>query len=426
MIIILNSSFKKLVLLTLFIPYSFIIKGMEAPPQPIDLFQKNQGSPKPKEDLLKQGAELFEDAVNKNDLNAVKDLVEQPLSFDYLIFPNVFHFVAERGNKEIFQYLVHTAQQRNPSYRKKNHLILLKPYNKSTPFENAVSHAPTHFVAWLVETYKLNPSLLNPSGYSALHTAAGLGRLDTLRYFIQTLGKDPRVLSAKGESLLHAAANHPHNEPVFSYLIDSCKLSPDQTIPDEIFPDIPAMTAAKAGNVSAVSYLLSRKPLDTLTPDQIEDLLAWAVKAPSNKVLSFLVEEKKLNVKQLSRRTGGTLLHEAAFAGALENVRLLTEHYNIDPNAPSTVGTPLFWAAFHGQDHVIQYLAEHGAQLDAICDAKDGVKKITIAHAGIHCLPLIKYLAQKAPHVLEIPNEDGHPCAICFFERRRSNRTVFA
>ena len=72
--------------------------------------------------------------------------------------------------------------------------------------------------------------------------------------------------------------------------------------------------------------------------------------------------------------SGGTALSLAAYAGQLDVVRYFIEECQMDTNVcDRDNATPMLWALNRGHESVVQYLQEHGAQLDVrVRDALSG------------------------------------------------------
>lgn len=93
----------------------------------------------------------------------------------------------------------------------------------------------------------------------------------------------------------------------------------------------------------------------------------WLAAAQGDVALikQYIAEKNDLNA--VHRKTGGSLLHQAAFDGHVEVVKLLLEA-GADPDfvATSDGGTPLNWAASNTQLETARLLIEAGADVNVI------------------------------------------------------------
>jgi hypothetical protein len=88
----------------------------------------------------------------------------------------------------------------------------------------------------------------------------------------------------------------------------------------------------------------------------------------------------RMGTDAMSRPTGGkmTPLHFAARDGVGEMVEFMLDH-GADVNAPGEDGwTPLHFAAAHGHTFIVQFLLENGARVDA--STSDGSTPIELAY----------------------------------------------
>lgn len=148
--------------------------------------------------------------------------------------------------------------------------------------------------------------------------------------------------------------------------------------------------ALKRDDVAAVQQLLGRG-FDVNTPDPQGQLgLMIAIREPSPKVASSLVDAPKIDLNALNaqdesalmlaclkgqtalaekmigkgadvNKTGWTPLHYAASGGHVALIRLLLEHHAyIDAMSPNRT-TPLMMASMYGSPAAVQALLEEGA-----------------------------------------------------------------
>lgn len=105
---------------------------------------------------------------------------------------------------------------------------LASPTNGTTLLHYAVGQGNLDAVKTLVERYNLTPDQKNKQKTSALDLAAGLGKLDILRYFIIERNVDFRQRNDSREnSILHLAAQYGHVETV-EWLVNGLGMDPEK------------------------------------------------------------------------------------------------------------------------------------------------------------------------------------------------------
>ncbi|KAM0865074.1 hypothetical protein ACQ4PT_043537 [Festuca glaucescens] len=93
---------------------------------------------------------------------------------------------------------------------------------------------------------------------------------------------------------------------------------------------------------------------------------------------------KKVDLRVAKDAKGDTVLHFAARKGCLQIYRFLVEESGLDVNSLSKTGaTPMDYAAFAGNVHVMRYLIDHGAD-PAIADERGTTPLHSAAEEG-HC-----------------------------------------
>ncbi|KAM0865075.1 hypothetical protein ACQ4PT_043537 [Festuca glaucescens] len=123
---------------------------------------------------------------------------------------------------------------------------------------------------------------------------------------------------------------------------------------------------------------------------------------------------KKVDLRVAKDAKGDTVLHFAARKGCLQIYRFLVEESGLDVNSLSKTGaTPMDYAAFAGNVHVMRYLIDHGAD-PAIADergttplhsaAEEGVPVDPIDHQGA---PLHLAIAKDRAEVVKVLLEHG-------------------
>ncbi|RWR89402.1 ankyrin-1 isoform X1 [Cinnamomum micranthum f. kanehirae] len=186
--------------------------------------------------------------------------------------------------------------------------------------------------------------------------AACTGNLDLLKKLAQQLddgkglaGTVADVKDANKRGALHFAAREGNTE-VCKYLIEELKLEIDVKDDDG---ETPLIHATRQGHFATAKFLLDR----------------GADPAASSEL-------------------GATPLHHAAGIGNIELLKLLISK-GIDIDSQSDAGTPLIWAAGHGQQDAVKVLLEHHANPNVETDDNITPLLSAVAAGSLHCLELL-------------------------------------
>ena len=96
-----------------------------------------------------------------------------------------------------------------------------------------------------------------------------------------------------------------------------------------------------------------------------QDIWSDAEQGNIEAIKKYIAEGGDLNATH--KKSGGTMLHQAAFAGRTEIVSLLLDAgADVDLPATTDYGTPLCWAASEGQAETAKLLIDAGANLNAM------------------------------------------------------------
>ncbi|KAH7864121.1 hypothetical protein Vadar_026028 [Vaccinium darrowii] len=186
--------------------------------------------------------------------------------------------------------------------------------------------------------------------------AARTGNLDLFKKFAAQLddGKGlaqtvADVKDANKRGALHFAAREGQTE-VCKYLVEELKLDVDTKDEDG---ETPLLHAARQGHIATVKYLM----------------------------------ECGANAN-IPSELGATALHHAAGNGDIELLRFLLSK-GVDIDSQSDAGTPLVWAAGHGQQHAVKLLLEHRADPNA--ETEDNITPLlsSVAAGSLACLELL-------------------------------------
>ena len=147
-------------------------------------------------------------------------------------------------------------------------------------------------VRLLVEVFHCSPLAVNREGHTALHTAAAVGELTIMKYFIEDRLVNAATESVGEETPLHCTAENGHLSTVM-YLVGVQLVDP-QILDSQLIS--PLHKACMSGSLSTVQYLVhesQQQPSNylkrTLTG---RTLLHYAAESGSPEVINFLLTSR--------------------------------------------------------------------------------------------------------------------------------------
>lgn len=187
--------------------------------------------------------------------------------------------------------------------------------------------------------------------------AARTGNLDLLKKLAVQLVEEGKGLKETVESVkdankrgaLHFAAREGRTE-VCKYLLEDLKLYVDTKDEDG---ETPLIHATRQGHIDTAKYLVACGA----NPDARSEI-------------------------------GATALHHAAGTGNIELLQYLLSK-EVDVNSPSDAGTPLVWAAGHGEQEAVKILLQHNSDPNAVTDDDITPLLSAVASGSFPCLELL-------------------------------------
>ncbi|KAL1561868.1 hypothetical protein AAHA92_04518 [Salvia divinorum] len=174
----------------------------------------------------------------------------------------------------------------------------------------------------------------------------------------------------------------------FSRLLDGGK-GPAQTVADVKDANQRGALhfAAREGQTEVCKYLLEELKMDVNTQDEDGDTpLTHAARQGHTSLAKYLVNHGA--DPSIPSALGATALHHSAGTGDIELLKfLLSKDVSVD--SQSDAGTPLIWAAGHGQKDSVKILLDHKANPDA--KTEDDITPLlsAVAAGSLACLVLL-------------------------------------
>lgn len=145
--------------------------------------------------------------------------------------------------------------------------------------------------------------------------------------------------------------------------------------------------AAREGNTDICKYLLEELKLDVDMKDEDgETPLIHAARQGRIGTAKYLLEHGAN--PSIPSDLGATALHHSAGIGDIELLRSLLSK-GVDVDSQSDAGTPLIWAAGHGQQDAVKVLLEHHANPNAETDDNITPLLSSVAAGSLACLELL-------------------------------------
>lgn len=145
--------------------------------------------------------------------------------------------------------------------------------------------------------------------------------------------------------------------------------------------------AAREGQTEVCKYLLEELKLDVDTRDEDGDTpLIHCARQGHTDTAKYLLECGANPA--IASDLGATALHHSAGLGETELLRILLSKV-VDVDSQSDAGTPLIWAAGHGQEEAVKVLLEHNANPNA--ETEDNITPLlsSVAAGSLACLELL-------------------------------------
>lgn len=145
--------------------------------------------------------------------------------------------------------------------------------------------------------------------------------------------------------------------------------------------------AAREGQTEVCKYLLEELKLDVdLKDEEGETPLIHAARQGHTDTAKYLLEGGANPA--IPSDLGATALHHSAGIGEIELLKILLSKV-VDVDSQSDAGTPLIWAAGHGQPEAVKVLLEHHANPNAETDDNITPLLSTVAAGSLPCLELL-------------------------------------
>ncbi|XP_023911039.1 uncharacterized protein LOC112022655 [Quercus suber] len=145
--------------------------------------------------------------------------------------------------------------------------------------------------------------------------------------------------------------------------------------------------AAREGQTEVCKYLLEELKLDVDSKDEEgETPLIHAARQGHTDTAKYLLEGGANPA--IPSDLGATALHHSAGIGEIELLKILLSKV-VDVDSQSDAGTPLIWAAGHGQPEAVKVLLEHHANPNAETDDNITPLLSTVAAGSLPCLELL-------------------------------------
>ena len=298
-----------------------------------DLLRKNGGRTK---DELK-ATESVKAATELGNIEAVKQHLNDgaKVNFKDETGMTLLHLAALKGYNEIVKLLIEAGADVNAKDR-----------DDGTPLDNAMSEGEK-------ETAEL---LLERGGkYGTIYSAVGGGDIKAVKEFL-VAGADVNAKMYGWTALCEAAING-HKEIAELLITEGADVN-TVAIDDDFLEQTP-LDAAKNNNQDLVALLLRNYGGKTCA--ELEALIDFAKEGDIDGIKQYLTNGGNVNYRN---KNGDTMLNYAAFLGQEEIVELLINN-GAEVNAKGLANwTPLHLAAHNNNEQIAQMLIAKGAEIN--------------------------------------------------------------
>lgn len=288
---------------------------------------------------------------------------------------NALHLAAARGNFDIVKALVDAGADKTS-----------KTSNSKTALELTQDTRIINFLGGVAP----NVPTVEDSLVQVIETAGYQFLADKLRRQDQDIDStDP---TEDHTTALQQAARLGNNDAVKMLLAHGA----DIHLPDSSFQTA-LHKAAEAGHLEVVKTLLAHGATIDLADNDGCTPLLLAGFAGKRDVVKVLVEDYGANINAKSH-SGGTLLHRAAETNNLSLLQYLLSKKALVNLRGRNRQTPLYVAAAHGYEQVVQALIQEGADVNALGMTSPDIYTLSVAINNKH-IGVVKRLLQAGAQV---------------------------
>ncbi len=287
------------------------------------------------------------------------------------------HAAAQGGHLPTFRFLYqHPAADRQAVDNNECSVLIL-----------AAAYGREGIVHYLLDQEETVVNWKNNAGWTALHAAAQCGHLPTFKKLYQHPATDKQAVTKMGKNTLMQAALLGQEE-IVQYLLN-------QKETDLNWKNSAGFTAlhaaAQGGHLSTFVKLHQHPTANTqaLTKNGNNTLMI-AVLRGKETVVQFLLDQKGTDVNRKNNK-GLTAVQTAVQGGDLSMFRTLHQHFVADRHVSSNFeGDALIWAAWKGQEEIVQYLLDQMKERGLNWKDEDWLTALHYAAVGGHLPTFLK------------------------------------
>ena len=238
----------------------------------------------------------------------------------------------------------------------------------------AARYGHVNVIEWLVGC-GADPKTKDKNGKSALHHAAFLGQLESVKFLVRACGAKPMELKDRtGRTALQQAA-YAGNLEIVKFLVEECECDPNAKSNDSYTP---LYEAAQRGQLDLLKYLLRVNADPRVKTDMQNSLLHAAAASGNLECVETLLRvfPEALSSKNLEKETP---FHVAVSSGSLDIAKLFHRQGKEHVKQRNTFGEMmLHLAVFRERFYVMKWLVKE-CKADPLAEDVKGLSPLALA-----------------------------------------------